>query len=336
MQLVQRRGQIVVLAPMLFLVAAAILMLTVDVGRIVNGRARLQNVSDAACLAATQVLLRERIAGTDEETARSLAVAEAERLRNANWPEAGIQVEFGTVDSNGGFTAVDEETPAWATRVHATRNADAPGGELELFFAPLMGMNGTSLATTANAQIAADISGVVRGLRPFAIPQHRIPDIGEEMVFYPGDEETYDEGLGHDQIVPGNWGLLNLNSGSFGSDEVREWIEHGYNMPFLIDPEAGSKWVDGGPGFRATMNRPLQDQVGNSFLMVVYDEVIGSGSNAQFRCVGFVRATITGARLVGNNPYVRCRIEDIEALRDVVAGAGGFESPNVVKVQLMW
>ncbi len=330
-----RRGQIIVLAPVMFLVAAAILMLTVDVGRIVNARARLQNVSDAACLAAVQVLLRERIAGTDEETARSLAVAEAERLRDANWPEAGIEVEFGELDGNGGFAAVDEETPAWAARVHAARNADAPGGELELFFAALAGLDSCEVVTESRSQLARGVHGVLRGLRPFAIPRESIPDIGQEMVFYPAGDGDCD-GLGDDQVAPGNWGLLSLDGSSLGTNTLREWIEHGFDKPFVIDPEAGYKWVNGTPGFRAALNNPVRDQIGNSFLMVVYDEVTGTGSNAQFRCIGFVRATITGVRLTGQNPYIRAEIDELESLRDLVAGDGGHISPNALKIQLAW
>jgi len=337
MQWESRRGQVVLLAPVICIVVASILMLAVDVGRIVNARARLQNVADASCLAAAQVLSREHIAGTEEYEARALALAEAETFRDANWTDAGIDVEFGTLDADGDFSTVGTDTPASAVRISSYRNSDAPGGELSLFFAPLAGVNGCEVATASKAEVATTIWGVLRGLRPFAIPQDSIPDIGEEMTFYPADEESYDGGLGEDTVAPGCWGLLNLDGDSLGSDELKEWIENGYDMPFLIDREDGFVWVNGCSGFRATLNQPIKEQIGSSFLMVVYDEVTGTGANTEFRCVGFLKATITGCKLVGHDPYVSCRVDETQDLHDIVAGFGGiYNSPNMLKIQLVW
>ncbi|MFO7958978.1 MAG: TadE/TadG family type IV pilus assembly protein [Candidatus Brocadiia bacterium] len=337
MQWGSRKGQVVLLAPAMALVSAGILMLAVDVGRIVNTRARLQNVADSACLAAAQVLSREHIAGTEEDEARSLAVSEAETFRDANWTDAGIEIEFGTVDADGDFSPVGTDTPASAVRVSSYRNSDAPGGDLDLFFAPLAGLNGCQVAAASKAHVATTIWGVLRGLRPFAIPEDQIPGIGEEMIFYPADADSYDGGLGEDTVAPGCWGLLNLDGGSLGSDELKEWIESGYDMPFLIDPDDGFVHVDGCSGFRATLNQPIKEQIGNSFMMVVYDEVSGTGANTEFRCIGFLKATITDCKLVGNDPYVSCRVDEMEALHDIIAGFGGmYNSPNLRKVQLLW
>jgi uncharacterized membrane protein len=141
------------------IVCAGILMLAVDVGRIVNTRARLQNVADASCLAAAQVLSREHIAGTDEDEARALAVAEAETFRDANWTDAGIEVEFGILEADGGFSSVGTDTSAAAVRVSSYRNSDAPGGDLNLFFAPLAGVEGCRVAAASKAHVATTIWG---------------------------------------------------------------------------------------------------------------------------------------------------------------------------------
>ncbi|MHC4788505.1 MAG: pilus assembly protein TadG-related protein, partial [Planctomycetota bacterium] len=104
----RRRGQIIVLAPVVIVVLLAMLALTADVGNMIATRARLQNAADAAALAATQVLWNEHwIVGSDEEDARAAALSEGLLIQQANAADAGCTIEFGTVDDDGNFTVAD-------------------------------------------------------------------------------------------------------------------------------------------------------------------------------------------------------------------------------------
>ncbi|MGD2174712.1 MAG: pilus assembly protein TadG-related protein [Candidatus Brocadiaceae bacterium] len=329
-----RDGQIVILAPVVVIILGLLLALTVDVGQIVFSRSRLQNAADSAALAAAHVLFNQRLAGEDEAAAREAALAEADRLCEANWSAAGFTVAFGILDTQGDFVEVDTGTPATAVQATSFRNDDAPGGQLPLFFGPLMGINACEVNASAVTQITFNIWGITKGLRPFAVPRSRVPGIGLEMVFYPADSDGYDDGLGQDTVVPGCWGLLNLDGGDLGSDELKEWIANGYDAPWRVDPDTGNIWVPGTSGFRATLDKPMNGAIGETFVMILYDDAIGEGSNGTFLCTGFLRATITGCKLVGNDPYISCRIAEIESLHDVLGG-NGPGSPNICKVQLV-
>jgi hypothetical protein len=71
-------------------------------------------------------------------------------------------------------------------------------------------------------------------------------------------------------------------------------------------------------------------------IVVIYDEVTGTGSNANFRCVGFLRVTITAVKLTGSgkNSYIKGIVEQVAASRGVIAGMG-LTSLNMFKVQLV-
>jgi hypothetical protein len=328
-----RRGQIIVLGSVMVVAIGVMAALALDVGYIVTAQARLRNVSDAAALAAAQVLLDGQVAGAAEADARAAALAEAERLRVANWSGVGLSVEFGELDQDGDFAELPTDTAATAVQARAFRNPDAPDGELNLFFAPLAGVDACSVTTSACAQTTDRICGVLTGLRPFAIPEEKVAAPGEEIVFYPAGEGG-GPGKGEDKVAPGNWGLLNLNGGSCGTPELRDWILNGYSTAFTIDPDVGHVWIDGTPGFRATVESEVQQIIGQCVFMVIFDEVTGSGSNADYRCVGFLRATVTGCDLHGPDAHMSCDVAGVESVHDLVTG-GSNESPNVRKIQLV-
>jgi len=330
-----RRGQLLIVSALVTVVMVAMLALSVDIGQIAVEKARLQNAADSAVLAATRVLADERIAGEAEVTCRAQARIAGTAIFQANTPDARVLLEFGTRDESGHFVPVAEDTAATAVRASAFRDSTAPGAELPLFFAPFFGVDSSRVETQAIARVSYKITGVYEGLSPFAVPKDHVPGIGGEMIFYPANSDEYNQGLGLDSVAPGCWGLLNLDGGDLSTTELLEWIANGYNGGIELGPEDNSVWINGTTGFRAAMNKPLQDVRGRTFIMSVYDQVVGNGSNGSFRIVGFLLATITDAKLVGNNPYVKCRVADIKTLHGVKVGPGD-DSLNINKVELVY
>jgi len=329
-QFQRRSGQILVLTPFLVLAVAAMLALTVDVGRVVVEKTQVQNACDAAALAGARVLLDERIDGRNEKVCRQAATQAAEALYRANSQDANWTIEFGS--GTGAFSLASEGEEATLVRVSGAREEDAPGGRLPMFFAGLLGVKTATVSASAVAQVASGIRGVLCNLAPFGVPVERVPGVGGSITFYPGDPSTYKEGKGDDMVVPGNWGLLNLDGGDLSTKEMIDWIENGTGS--LVVP-AGEDyiWIDGTSGFRAALNKTIRDKIGDPIIIVVYDKVVGTGATAAFRCVGFLSVTITGCKLVGNDPYATCTIDEIVSLHDLITG--GWVSPNVRKVQLV-
>ena len=326
-----RKGQVIVLAPVMLGVIGGLLALSADVGQAFVWRARLQNTADASALAAVQVLVRQRLAGASESTARAAAAAEAALIQQANVQGAGFAVEFG-IAAGGQFQPAGAGTPAWAALVRTSRDPSAPAGPIGFSFGPLLGMDSCNVSGRAVAQATANIRGVLVGLSPFAVPKERLVPPGQNMVFYPADGAAYD-GLGDVSVAPGCWGLLNLDGGDLSTPELVEWITNGYGETFEISDD-GYIWIGGTSGFRAALQQPTRARIGDAMVMVVYDQVVGNGSNASFRCVGFMRGTILEVKFTGGNAHVTCRVEQTGLLHDLVSG-GDHASPNILKIQLL-
>jgi len=331
-----RSGQTVVLfAAVVVPVVCIMLALSSDLGSMMLTRARLQNASDAAVLAAAQVLAARRGAGDEEAEARLAATQEAEIIQQANCPEAALTVEFGSVDADGQFTALGPSEAATAVRAQATRGPGAPGGSLPLSFGPLLGVRSSQVDSAATARVTSSIRGILWGLSPFAVPESNLVPPGEEMEFYPaGDDDSPGKGKGNDKVAAGNWGLLNLDGGNHATPELRDWILYGYDGPLVIDEE-GYLWIEGTPGFRCTLGQEITERIGDPMTMVIYDEVTGQGANAEYRCIGFLRATITECNLTGGpNAYAKCRVDAVCGIHGAVLG-GSYSSPNLRKIELV-
>jgi hypothetical protein len=327
----RRSGQILLLSPVLIIVLAGICALAVDVGYITVQQARLQNGADAAALAAAQVLLAARADGWDEESARAAAEEEAIGIHEANCPGAARQIIFGLRDEDGSFAQAGAGDVANAVRVVGHRADDAPGGPVDTVFASVLGVQDCDVQARAGVAIEGNVRGVRIGLSPFAVPEEKLVPPGQEMTFYPaGDDES--KGKGEGQTAAGNWGLLDLNGGSNGVPDLRNWILCGYDGEFDLG-EDGYLWVDGNPGFKATLESEINQRIGDQLIMVIYNDVTGNGANCQYRCVGFLLSTIISCDLNGNDAHATCRVDEVSNVADLIFG-GSYESPNIRRVRL--
>jgi hypothetical protein len=304
-----------------------VLALAVDVGHIASARNKLQNGADAAALAGAQVLVWSQVDGYDEPTARSRAAAAADRLHQDNCPGAALALEFGIIDPNGNFIAVDTSQRATAVQAEVARTADCPDGRLDLFFAGIMGMHDTTVSGDAIASLFANVQGA-KGVMPFAVPESRIGPPGTEITFYPESD-----------IPPGCFGLLNLDGGSTSTKELKSWIEQG-GCEVMLTTDSEGVWVHATTGLRNAIEKPMKDLVGSPVVMIIYDESRLSGSNTEFRITGFLAATLTSVKLTGasDKSSLTCRIEGVTSIYDLGAelylGPGGHPSPNLIKVAL--
>jgi len=342
----ERRGQVIVLAPVMVVALGAVLALTVDVGDVFVWRARLQNSADAAALAGARVLWNQHIAGATEDAARSAALTEARLLLQANTIEAGYDIECGTTDGYGNFTAQPLSQQASAVRAKALRtSAPGGGGSVRLSFASLIGMNSCAVTGTAVAEATSSIRGATAGLgvSPFACPASKAGTVNlddgntsnDSIVFYPADGTQYDPNKGDQKVIPGCWGLLNLDGGSLGTPELVNWIENGYQGTIDIGSDGGT-WIDGTSGFRAGIQAAMNTVIGKPIVVAVYDDVVGQGSNGLFHIIGFLRGTVELVHLTGKNAYLTFQVDGrSNNLTDLITGGSStYQSPNILKIQL--
>ncbi len=317
----ERGGQVLLVAAFALVVVMGVAALTIDVGQMFCAHARLQNAADAAALAAGQKMVLQRNDGSSEESARSAAAAEGQAFVVANWQAAGWQVAFGILQ-NGQFVAQDDNTPAAAVQVSTYRNDSSPGGPLAMFFAPVFGLDTVEVSATAVCEIAEGISTVRGDISPFTVSEEGLAGLGEIMTIYPND-----------QYAPGNFGLLNLDGGNFGTNRVANWIRYGYEGEISIVPDTGYIHIGGAPGLRASLQDDVETRVGDTMLLLLHDQVTGQGANTQYRIVEFSAVTFLAVDFHGQDKYITARVERLVQVPN--SEHHDSFSDNLAKVQLV-
>ena len=226
---------------------------------------------------------------------------------------------FGTY-ADGQFVPQDLATEATAIQVTTIRDGTAPGGLLALFFAPVMGLDSVEVHTPAISQIAFGIRTLRSGLGPFAVWEDDVVAPGEQMkIYWP------------DLIEPGCFGLLNLDAGSLGTVELVDWILNGYDGEIDIDPEEGLL-ITGTTGWRAALKSAIEERIGDTIFICVYDDVWGEGSNATFHITRFLPIRLDLAQLTGKDRFIMGTVQELVTVPD---GETGGTGDDLAKVQLV-
>ncbi|MFP4176132.1 MAG: pilus assembly protein TadG-related protein [Planctomycetota bacterium] len=336
----KRKGQILVIAAVALVVLGLTSALMVDLGFWFKTEADLQNAADAAGRAAIFELMDQRSAGKSEAEARTAAAQEARDIASINHPPARTEVEFGTYAGEPKqFTTVDPPTTATAVSTHVARDSQTGSTPLTPFFASLAGLHRIEAAGNTVCQGANDIIGMRSGsgLRPFGIPEEDVKDwsYGDSITVPVPDQPA------HPNSAPGNWGWLDIDGGSKGVPEMKEWIEDGYDEEIVLNTsdEDGTTctFMEGSPGLRSTLKNSIDQIVGEDVVCFIYDDVSGQGANTKYRIVGFVAMRITDVQWGQGNKesHLKARFLDMSSESSALLGSGGSEHSNLMRVQLV-
>jgi len=151
----KRRGAVLVLAAVLFMVMLAMVAFAIDIGYLSLVRTQLQAAADAAALAgaaSTNLSLAESRATAQDIAARNIAGGRPVLLNDSD-------IEFGVWDVE---TRTFTPSQSWnAVRVTARHDATS-GGPTQLFFGPLLGVAAVNQQASAVATVnPRDIAFVV-------------------------------------------------------------------------------------------------------------------------------------------------------------------------------
>ena len=145
-----RSGQVLILFAAAILVAAAMCVFAIDVGRLMICKAELQNAVDAASLAGAS-----QLSGHMTQEEKQLVRAEATALAAANTVAgkpltlADADIEFGHYDADtGSFVPELQAHVVDSIRITGRRTQDSPDGPIGLFFGPLFGWDEAELVGT--------------------------------------------------------------------------------------------------------------------------------------------------------------------------------------------
>ncbi len=151
----RRRGVVAIFVLVTLVTLLGFAALVIDVGAMYNTRGDLQTTADACSLAGAQVVT--------DEYADVLALANQIAAGNSVFAHGPIELEAMDVEI-GNFSLEDNAfyaggDPLNAVRVMARREEGSPNGPLDLFFAPILGVNQTNVTASAVAMVPP-LSGV--------------------------------------------------------------------------------------------------------------------------------------------------------------------------------
>ncbi len=339
-----RRGVILPLTAFMLVFFVGLLALAIDIGYLQVAKTQLQQSADAAALAATSELVDNESFGstadlTDEIiSARALAAqyAAANTIassapsidqNNSNSNSGDVVVGFlqNPSDKSQSLNLMDaNRANAVQVRVQRTQGSN---GEVNLFFARVLGTNSQSLSATATAAILknfggfkAPSSGNNLGILPFALDEQTWNAMlagggadqwawndaqGGLKAGQDGIREVnlYPQGTGS----PGNRGTVDIGSTNNSTSDIARQIIHGVNSQDLAQlpngqlalNESGVLNLNGDTGISAGVKDELASIKGKTRVIPVFRKVTGPGNNAQYEIVMFVGIRVLDIKLTG-------------------------------------
>jgi len=344
----RRKGTILVLTMFLMVCLIALLALTVDLGYLKVARTELQRSADAAAMAGTWELIDEAaLSGYSspyylEEGARSKA-AEYAGLNTVT--TQGLALDYQDVLVGYLPNPLDPASqmlfgtghPPNAVQVSVRKTASL-NGEVPLFFARLIGYNGSSLQAQATAVLVNNVigwttpsSGGNLDLLPFALDEVTWKALVEDGVGE--DDWTYDPvtgelSAGPDEILevnlfpqrieeaPGNRGTVDIGSNNNSTADIARQIVDGvspqdleYHDGEIKLDENGELFLNGDTGISAGVKDELASIQGNPRTILIFEKVEGPGNNATYTIVGFAGIRIMDVKLTGQMSSKRVTIQ---------------------------
>jgi hypothetical protein len=287
----RQSGQATVITVIFMTVLIAMAAAVLDIGSWYRADRALQSTVDAAALAGAQAL--------PENPAQAQALA----LQYAN--KNGGDVDMSEITISSKVVANDTIT--------VDAKAPAPG-----FFSRIFGIESVTVGARASARAGG--IGQARYVAPIVVHEKHPMLVCGTSCFNSGNqfELTYDHlkkgnGKGPDSGPDGSgsFGFINLtNDGGVGSNELGDWILNGLDQYMELGNYTTST---GNPFSSDNIKGALEERLSKNptLLFPVYQTLLGTGDNAQYKIVGWVAFHITGMNLAGENEKIKGWFEKV-------------------------
>ena len=246
----------------------------------------------------------------NEVEASALAVAQAHALGGSSCTASALSLVDGSPSCS-----VSSTTNGAVATVAASES-------VALTFAQLFGRDSAGIDASASVRIGP--AGSASGLRPVAmcIGNSALTDWlasgkTSTAVYTIGVESTSPE-CGTD--VSGNWGVIDFDGGANSMSDAQDWIAEGYGGTVSVGES-----LDGDPGI-PTPALNLDDQVGQSVVLPIFENPRLVGANAIYDIVGFVRVRIVEVNLSGSAS--RRNVKVIFEQGTVSGSVGAIDAPD--------
>ncbi len=297
------------------------LAFAIDAGYLLRERANLQRTADAAALAAVRDLVPDSYGNQDLDAVRARVreYVAANLTDGDGFTVLGSDIEIGRYDPDAIYTEVILLDDGILDTVRVTLRRDsAANGPVSLFFTGIFGISNSEVRATATAvlQKARYLQAGV-GVLPFSIPSERWgpAEQGEKWSIY-GDGRVLD---GNGNQLPGNWGTLNLGPSSNSTETINDQVLNGLNASHLDALYDGGRipqntYIDsqvpfdanGDPGLSGGMKQSMEQIIGETRMIPIYESVTNQGATLEFRVVGWAAAKVLDVKFHGTtNTYVQ-------------------------------
>ena len=305
----RQSGQATVITVIFMTVLIAMAAAVLDIGSWYRADRALQATVDAAALAGAQSL------PSDPAQAQALALEYA----NKNGGDVDVtEIKISSKNVANDTITVDAKAPA-------------PG-----FFSRIFGID--SVTVGARAVARAGGGQQFKYVAPVVVHEQH-PKLVCGTACFNADNEfelTYDhlktgKGKGTDPDGSGSFGFINLTGkGGVGSNELGDWILNGLDQYMPLGNYSTST---GNPFSSNNIKGALEHRLGNSptLLFPIYQTLLGTGDNAEYKIVGWVAFHITGMNLAGNNEKIKGWFEEV-IWDGILTESGSGSLPNGVKV----
>lgn len=333
---------VIITLPVLIAFAA----LTIDVGALYNTRADLQRAADAAALAGVSALTSDTMMQyrtTSNEAlyydVTSSATGEVDYFSaqnpslgsNTTYIESG-DIASGWLDLTSSTSPLQVAPPPGAfpnaLQVVARRTTGGLNGPLDYFFSAIFGNSTGDVSATA----VAVFDDRVIGFDPDSGPGYLLPFTMSKNIYQAGlaggsDVYQYDSGTdsvssGSDgvgeinlypyNLVPGNFGLLNIGTQNQGASALGDQIEGGVTDADL-QAEIGTDDltffdsggnpvtydITGNPGLTVSLRTNIDARVGDVVAFLLHTQVVDQGSNSVYTIEGIRFGRVMDIQLTG-------------------------------------
>jgi uncharacterized membrane protein len=361
----ERSGNIAILSIFLLVVMLSVLALAVDVGYLQVVSTESQRSADAAAIAATWRLLDQLGPNTGVTSATLSAVqstageyAGRNHVGGVAPGLAGGDVQIGQLGPPYNRTVpltFDNPNQFNSVTVNVRRTAE-DNGEVNLFFAKVMGRDRAAVESQATAAFLNNVAGFKTpatgenlDLLPFALDDTTWCGraSGDDMYSY--NPSTKQVTLGSDGIpevnhyplgtgAPGNRGTVDIGSPNNSTADICRQIRYGVTAQDLsyvggkieCDPATHTLLLNGDTGISAGVKDDLASIIGQKRCIPIFSTVSGPGNNATYTIVKFVGVRIVYVKLTGSPSQKKVLVQPAPiVIPGVIPGTGAATSEYV-------
>jgi Flp pilus assembly protein TadG len=364
----QRRGVIAVLAAFMLIVLFGFVAFSVDLGYLYNARSEVQRCSDASAIAGCWELVdRDSVSGTsntdDLKSAARSKVTEYVGYNKILTSTASLAYEDITVgyiedpkDPTSPFlTSGYTQSPNAVNvkiRFDGTQNSKIP-----LFFAPVLGVNNSTIQAEATAALLGNFSGFQTpgngsncNLLPFALDESTwnglMSGTGTDSYSYndtTGSVTTGSDGIKEVNLFPqgtgspGNRGTVDIGSNNNSTADLARQIVYGispadfaHHGGSLQLNSSGVLYLNGDTGISAGVKDELASIISETRIIPIFRSVSGPGNNATYTIVKFVGIRMMYVKLTGSMSSKKVMVQPAP-----VIAKGGITGSNPSS-QFVW